>query len=283
MIIVQIIGGLGNQMFQYAYAVALKEDGYDVLLDLSAFDNYKLHDYGLNKYGISMKSATKNNLNKIKFSFFNRLLSKLKIQNNTINEESLLFDKKLLLPKNNSYIEGYFQSEKYFLKYRDLLLNEFILNGEVSNYTQSIKDMIMSSKTLTVSLHIRRGDYLNNINKEIHGVCSMDYYHNCMQVIDEKFVQVQYFVFSDDISWVKENLKIENGVFVESKENRLPHEDIYLMSCCQHNIIANSSFSWWGAWLNPNPNKIVLAPSRWFNDSSKNTRDLIPLEWLKCD
>src|SRR3989344_4984067 len=136
------------------------------------------------------------------------------------------------------------------------------------------------SGTNSVSVHIRRGDYVTNANtNQFHGLCSLDYYNKAVSFISSKQNEMELFVFSDDIEWCKENLKYDFPIhFVETND---AHSDMYLMSLCKHNIIANSSFSWWGAWLNDNFQKIVVAPSQWIADASVNTQDLIPKGWIK--
>jgi len=133
------------------------------------------------------------------------------------------------------------------------------------------------------SIHIRRGDYTSNVNSNIHGTCSLEYYKKATEYMQNKYKDIYYYIFSDDITWVKENLKLENAVYIESEEKRIPHEDIYLMSLCSNNIIANSSFSWWGTWLNNNLNKTVIAPKRWFEDNKLHaqSQDIVCDSWIK--
>jgi len=183
-----------------------------------------------------------------------------------------------------AYIIGYFQSEQYFENIRHILLQEFTIKGDVSNYTKKIANIINTSHKSTVSLHIRRGDYIfNKQSNDVHGACSLDYYEKATDLMTEKFKDIHYFIFSDDIAWAKENLKVKNCIYIESEEKRIPHEDIYLMSLCEHNIIANSSFSWWGAWLNRNSKKTIIAPKRWFADSkmAAQSGSIVPPEWVK--
>jgi hypothetical protein len=252
MIIVRILGGLGNQMFQYAYAKSLSLDGYDVKLDLSKIKKYKLHGgYQLDKYKIDLKIADSVSI----------LLGKIGIKKSK-KEKSLLFDDNLKALKGNEYIKGYFQTEKYFKEIRNILLSEFIINQKVSLETYKISKQIISLKN-SCSLHIRRGDYISDKkSNSVHGSCDLDYYKRAIEIVNSKYSNVPFFVFSDDISWTKENLKIENAFYVDIKS--IPHEDMYLMSLCKNNITANSSFSWWGAWLNKNDNKTIIAPEKWF-------------------
>ena len=285
MIIVKIIGGLGNQMFQYAYAKALEQKGYNVKIDITAFETYKLHGgYQLDKYNINLNQSTheENNLFH-KNNIFSKIFKKIGFSSsNIIKEKNLLFNNNLLTLEDDKYIDGYFQCEKYFENIREVILEQFIIKQEKSDYTKEIENQIITSLN-SCSLHIRRGDFINSTNINIHGSCDLDYYNNAINFINKKYVNTKYFIFSDDITWAKENLKIDNVIFIDSKENRLPHEDIYLMSLCSNNIIANSTFSWWGAWLNLNSSKIVIAPKKWFADEKLNeyTKDIICDSWIK--
>lgn len=286
MVMVKIIGGLGNQMFQYAYAKALQQKGYEVKIDISVFETYKLHGgYQLDKYNIDLESSTKDeNYKFYKNTFFYKVLRRFGMDfSRRIKEKSLLFDKKLLEIDDNSYLDGYFQCEKYFKDIREVILKQFsIKNQEISNYTKEIKNKILNSQN-SCSLHIRRGDFVNSTNINIHGACDIKYYKKAIQYLEEKVENINYFIFSDDIEWVKENLAIENAIYIDSKEKRIPHEDIYLMSLCKNNIIANSSFSWWGAWLNQNEKKMVIAPKRWFADDKleSQSKDIVCESWVK--
>lgn len=285
MVIVKIIGGLGNQMFQYAFAKALQQKGYEVKIDISAFETYKLHGgYQLDKYNIDLDPSTKDENDKFyKNTFFYKVLRRFGIDfSRRIKEKSLLFDNRFLEIEDNSYLDGYFQCEKYFKDIRQIILKQFTINQEVSNYTKEIENKIQNSQN-SCSLHIRRGDFVNSTNINIHGACDIEYYKKAIQYLEEKVENINYFIFSDDIEWVKENLAIQNAIYIDSKEKRIPHEDIYLMSLCKNNIIANSSFSWWGAWLNQNEKKMVIAPKRWFADDEmqKQSSDIVCESWVK--
>ncbi|QTD37470.1 alpha-1,2-fucosyltransferase [Polaribacter batillariae] len=252
MIIVRILGGLGNQMFQYAYAKALEQQGCTVKLDVSAFKKYKLHGgYHLDKYKIDLKYA----------SNFTNLMSKITFFQHK-KEKSLLFDASLKSLKGNKYVKGYFQTEKYFSEIRTILLEQFTIIDELSTSTKNYKKQILEANT-SCSLHIRRGDYVSDKKANtVHGTCSLDYYEKAIKLIKKEHKEVHFFIFSDDISWTKENLTLENAIYIDHKT--IPHEDMYLMSICNHNITANSSFSWWGAWLNTFENKTIIAPKQWF-------------------
>lgn len=284
MIVVKLNGGLGNQMFQYAYAKALKNSGFDVKLDNTVYKNYKLHGgYQLSNYKISIDLAMKEDLTLFKQNRISRVLKKLGYQNKKfIKEKSLRYDPKLLDAIDDTYIEGYFQSEKYFQHIRKDLLEDFTINKKISNYTAKIAQTIKSSP-VSCSIHVRRGDFITYKNINIHGMCSIEYYKKAMNYMQHRLQDITYIIFSDEIEWVKSNLILDNAIYIESSENRLPHEDIYLMSLCNHNIIANSSFSWWGAWLNRHKNKIVIAPERWFADKTLalQSKDIVCANWIK--
>ena len=273
-------------MFQYAYSKSLIQKSLKVKIDISIFDTYKLHGgYQLNKYNIDLEnSSLEENNNYYSNSFMYKILIKLGFnKSKVVKEKSLLFDDKLVSIEDNNYIEGYFQNEKYFLSIRDELIANFTIKCDVSKYTQQISKQILA-ENISASLHIRRGDYISNTDtNNVHGTCDLEYYKRAMSMMNGKYKEIRYFIFSDDITWVKENLEVENAVYIDSKEKRIPHEDIYLMSLCSHNIIANSSFSWWGAWLNQNDDKTVIAPKRWFSDEImfNQSNDIVPTKWIK--
>jgi hypothetical protein len=156
-----------------------------------------------------------------------------------------------------------------------------VIKRDMTEQCKLTKDLILNSNS--VSLHIRRGDYLSDKNaKEFHGTLPLDYYYKAMAQLNLLYKDLKVFIFSDDMDWVKANLKLTNEcVYVDFNTGENSVFDMYLMSQCKHNIIANSSFSWWGAWLNQNSSKIVIAPQLWFADKSLNTKDLIPNSWLK--
>ncbi|MDD2384956.1 MAG: alpha-1,2-fucosyltransferase [Sulfurospirillaceae bacterium] len=284
MIVIKIMGGLGNQMFQYAYAKALHAKGYAVKLDLSFIQkNTAHHGFGLEYYGIDLESASIDdlkafNVNGLLRKFFNRFNIPAK---HYITEKTLLFSPLLASPNDSVYIEGYFQTERYFKDIKELLLQQFQLRNPLSAYTQKIQQLIEYAP-YSISLHVRRGDYLNASAQSYHGLCSLEYYQNAMHYLNEYCQDRMYVIFSDDIAWVKENMPIENALYI-CDEGQTPHEDMYLMSLCQHNIIANSSFSWWGAWLNQNPHKIVIAPKQWFANAKMQaqSQDIVPDEWIR--
>ena len=224
----------------------------------------------------------------------NNIFRKLNVNNNIIVENNYKephFHYAEIPSQKNMCISGYFQSEKYFQKHRELILDIFDLTEIDHNFINlNFGDIFKNNKT--VSIHVRIGDYLLFPNE--HPICELDYFKRAMECFDD---DVTYLIFSDNIEWAKENFKQDNFIYVTkndcwtdntysfdiSKGGYPDYIEMYLMSMCDHNIIANSSFSWWGAWLNKNPNKKVIAPEKWFGPtySYHNLNDLIPNNWKK--
>lgn len=285
MVAVELIGGLGNQMFQYATARALALSRNEkLLLDRHLFADYELHSYGLNHFNIDCAFLEKDKsvveplriLEKVKAIF-----SQKKIYHPYI-EQDLTYDKELFeFPNKNIFLKGYFQSEKYFIKFKNQLRKDFEIKSPLKKETIDFLKIIEAENS--ISLHIRRGDYVNNpAANAIHGTCDLNYYHRAIETIKKEIENPVFFIFSDDIDWAKENLKIDHSThFVDFNDASTNYEDLKLMSNCKHNIIANSSFSWWGAWLNSYKFKIVITPSKWFKTDIHNSKDIIPESWMK--
>ncbi|TMI97235.1 MAG: alpha-1,2-fucosyltransferase [Bacteroidetes bacterium] len=284
MIISNIIGGLGNQMFQYAAGRTLAHlNNTFIKLDVSSFSESKLRTFDLLSFNANIGFATKEEINNLlpvhNFEKAFQYLSPLK-KRSYYREKEFSFDKKVLELGSNVYLKGYFQSEKYFLPAKDIIRSDFTFKKE---YLKNIEDFSASlKKGGSVSVHIRRGDFEKDpITIDYHGTLDTGYYNSAIELIRSRVPNATFYFFSDNINWVKENLQIHNAVFVSNIITKNHIEDLYLMSQCNHNIIANSSFSWWGAWLNNNPEKIVIAPKKWFNKGPNDTQDLIPSEWIK--
>jgi hypothetical protein len=177
-------------------------------------------------------------------------------------------------------ITGYWQAEKYFSKIAEQIREDFSFKPTIGSKDAILIDQI--NKVNAVSLHVRRGDYVNNpATATTHGLCSLDYYRKAINYLAQRELQPHFFVFSDDINWVKSNLEINFPCqYVDHNRGAESFNDMRLMSLCNHNIIANSSFSWWGAWLNQRVDKIVIAPNQWFADGKVNTMDLRPKSWI---
>jgi len=289
MLIVNILGGIGNQMFQYAFGYAISKKNDEVLkLDINSFETYDLRDYELGLFNINAVLASNEEVKKLKYkneNIFEKVLRKVRrkkmaVSENNYKEHHFHFDQDVFNAEGNIYFDGYWQSEKYFNDYREELLEQFTLKNGIHSQTRIFKQKIENAES--ISLHIRRADYVTNAHtNSVHGTCDLVYYRKAVSFLKSKVSNPHFFIFSDDLAWAKENLDfIDNITFVELEKDVPDHEEMYLMSQCRHNIIANSSFSWWGAWLNQNPDKIVIAPKQWFNDLAINTSDLIPESWI---
>ncbi|MBQ1927833.1 MAG: alpha-1,2-fucosyltransferase [Alphaproteobacteria bacterium] len=274
--IVKLMGGLGNQMFQYAFGYALgRISGDKVLYDASWFDwaaknpdKVTVRKYELGVFNANVEFATND---EIKRALSRSLFKMFPI----VREPDSMFHQRLLR-KSGNYFEGYFQCDKYFCTFREDILNAFQLRDGLDKANSEICENIKSCNS--VSLHIRRGDYINL--PDIYGSCDLSYYTNALDIIASRAGTPNVFVFSDDKDWVKDNLKIKYPwTMVDINDGSRAFMDIELMRNCRHNIIANSSFSWWGAWLNQNPDKIVIAPTNWFSNGAKT--DIILDSWLK--
>ena len=292
MIIVRLIGGLGNQLFQYATARHLSVmHNTELKLDIRAFEGYRLRKYSLAAFNIkevfashdeilSLASKEKKGVSKYLFRVTKLLQHP---RSRTVFREHRVspYNASILKTSSNLYLDGYWQSEKYFVDVKDIILSEFTLQAKPSHLSLELASQI--SKTQSISLHIRRGDYISNSNtNKLHGTTSLDYYKQSANFFAQEIASPHFFVFSDDPDWVVKNLNLEfPTTFVTHNDALTNYEDLWLMSLCKHNIIANSSFSWWAAWLNSNPNKIVIAPEKWFNSSDIETKDLVPQEWLR--
>ncbi|WP_159947791.1 alpha-1,2-fucosyltransferase [Polaribacter septentrionalilitoris] len=291
-VVVYLKGGLGNQMFQYAFASIIAKKNNTILnIDKSFFNeknqvnNHVIRFFELDIFNLKydLYDSEKNNyfVKKLK-----SLLRKLKIvKDRKYKESTFEFSKDALSLKKPVYINGYFQSYKYFIGYEDYIRDLFTFSFEKMGRENSmILNDIRSSNS--VSIHVRRGDYIEHKSiNEAHGLCSLDYYHKALNTILEKDHKVKIFFFSDDIEWVQSsfnNLE-QKKVFINKNTGYNSWKDMCLMSFCKHNIIANSSFSFWGAWLNSNPEKIVIAPKIWFANPEiqQKTKDLIPQEWIR--
>lgn len=289
MILAHLIGGLGNQMFQYACARRLAHAlNAPLKLDLSAFESYGLRRFALDALEISAPVASREEVAsfrqraEVRGGLWRGLRTWLLGDACTaVRERSFAFDPTILDLRGNVLLDGYWQSERYFADIAGIIRREFQVKGALDSVNAAYAERIAS--TDSVSIHVRRGDYVaNSATNAVHGTCGLDYYHRAVAEIAGKVSQPHFFLFSDDPDWVRMNFQPGFAItVVDANGEAKPCEDMRLMSLCRHNIIANSSFSWWGAWLNANPGKIVITPERWFNGDSHDTRDLIPSGWTR--
>lgn len=291
MIISNLIGGLGNQMFQYAGGRALSlEHCVPLRLDVSGFASYELHQgFEIARvFNCAIEIADLEDVHSIlgwqDSSIIRRLVSRPSMAvfrpKGLVIEPHFHYWHGINYAPTDCYLKGYWQSEKYFLKIAEQIRKDFIFRAELEGPNIDLAKQII--RTNAVSLHVRRGDYANNPKTiATHGICSLNYYRAAIQHISDLIKEPFFFIFSDDMDWVKDNLKMNFPCqYVDYNQGVGSYNDMRLMSMCRHHIIANSSFSWWGAWLNPSPDKIVVAPKRWFANET-DTRDLIPQSWLR--
>ncbi|MEM9830572.1 MAG: alpha-1,2-fucosyltransferase [Bacteroidota bacterium] len=188
------------------------------------------------------------------------------------------------LRKYKWYFNGYWQNENYFKTYSQKILHDFTPKDNLFSSTLE-KDAADIQQCNAISIHFRRGDYVSNTKTaQHHGVCSIEYYMNAVQYVAKRVESPYFYIFSDDIDWVKSNFSLRYGNRVIEGNNQYnSFTDMYLMSLCKHHIIANSTFSWWGAWLGRNPDKIVITPQRWFADFSRNEekKSIVPPDWIR--
>lgn len=295
MIITRLIGGLGNQMFQYAVARALSlRLDTSLSLDIKDLDTYKLHQgFELNSvFATDAKIATNSDLSQllkwqaprlVKSLMNKRVFSSLR-NKNWIAEPGFRYWDGISNLHHKAYLDGYWQSELYFKDYADVIRSDFQFQGALDSDNLLLANNIDSCNS--IGLHVRRGDYLSNPSSaSVHGVCSLDYYKDAMSYIESIVEKPTYFVFSDDLEWVRKKLQVSDRsiVYVDNNHGKDSYKDMWLMSLCKHNIIANSTFSWWGAWLNSHAGKIIVAPKKWFKDSYMQSHaiNIYPESWVK--
>lgn len=294
--IVFLQGGLGNQMFQYAFYLSKRHSNMKIRCDYSllqgqnrSHNGFELDDvFGivdcksniLNRWVVRALIKINHLDKKWKcYLFFIFRLLKVRYVEDEIPSK---YDRLRLIPDAKGgccYFLGYWQSEKYFKGIeREIRAIFRFKEDEISECSRSILYQI--KKTQSVSVHVRREDYLNVQNQKLYGgICTLQYYYKAISYFTTLYGQeIFFFIFSNDAEWVKCNFDIPNMIIVDCNQGENAWQDMFLMSKCTHNIIANSSFSWWGAWLNTNDNKRVISPSRFMNigDSS----DIIPSDWI---
>jgi len=289
-IISQIIGGLGNQMFQYATGRALSlAHGQSLKLDISGFVGYGLHQgFELQRvFACPVEIASEAELHRIlgwqAAPVIKRVLARHQMaafrRRGFVVEPHFQYWPGIKQAPQNSYLMGYWQSEKYFQGMAAIIRADFTFIAPLMDKNADIALRI--AQVNAVSLHVRRGDYVSNAKTTAtHGLCALEYYQAAIRHIATQVKTPHFFVFSDDIAWVKKHLEINFPCqYVDHNQGAESYNDMRLMSLCQHHIIANSSFSWWGAWLNQNTNKIVIAPKNWFANSN-DVKDLFPQDWV---
>ncbi|MDP3957988.1 MAG: alpha-1,2-fucosyltransferase [bacterium] len=295
-IIVKTYGGLGNQLFQYAFARAvaskLKTD-FRLDVDLTPiYAHLKIHPYALGYFNTRIEKAADSDMwgfvwLRRRKKFFNFAYRHMRLKRKLLPfyypEKTFAFDLDVFNQGDPTYFDGFWQTGRYFESIADEIRQEITLKEPLSPYSREIEGKIKKEET-PISLHVRRGFYVSDATSSaFHGVCSPEYYEAAIRYITERVKNPHFFIFSDDYPWAAENFKtLQYPHTCINNPEALGHEDMTLMSKCHHHIIANSSFSWWGSWLNPRKDKIVIAPKKWFANAPKNdTRDLFPENWIK--
>ena len=290
-VVARIEGGLGNQLFQYAAARSLADRlGCELALDLRGLEVNGDRPFQLDHYCTRASIADSILLDQLpspRASRKGRLLSRLSpllpayCRYPAFWPRSFAFDSRLERLSYPVYLIGYWQSERYFSWNRDRILQDISLRqpDPQAPFLQKILGVP------SAALHIRRGDYVSNAAaSQFHGLCDMRYYQRAVLELKSHVPDIEIFVFSDDHQWVRENLQLDAPVhYVDIYGADQGHLDLELMRRCRHHIIANSSFSWWGAWLCQQPQQMVYAPARWFADSGVDTSDVIPAAWVRMD
>lgn len=286
MIVVNLMGGLGNQMFQYACGVALEAAtgqkvryAMDIYKQQSTFNGYELNTV----FGLTLPSATQSDLKHVLGSYrasqyVRRAAMKYQrlewiLPRTAVFERNFAFEPEMAVKLGScGYLHGYWQSEDYFTKVKERVRNSFQFQG-VDHVS------LDETGTTNVSLHVRRGDYMNA--GSVHATCNQDYYQRALETIGLSLQETVLHVFSDDPTWAKQEISElhPNCRFIEGNHGNDSYKDMYLMSQCDHHVIANSSFSWWGAWLNPSPDKKVIAPKEWFVDRKTKSVNITPKTW----
>jgi len=291
--IVKVLGGLGNQMFQYAFAKELEaRSGERALLDLSRYEDYALHNgFELERlFNVDFAAADESDIRRLSTqadSIVHRLRRKYLTKRTHYIDKHFGFNPEVFSLPGDRYYDGYWQSEKYFANARDSIrrMYSFALPLGRKNL-----DLLASMPRPLCSLHVRRGDFLRSKNMNI---CGEPYYKNAICLIRERLQGGSIIVFSDDIDWCRASIDFSGipAQFVDWNKGGESWQDMAMMARCDHNIVANSSFSWWGAWLNQNPDKVVVAPSVWNRRQLESKDryyhfsfdDIVPSGWFRAD
>ena len=291
MIIVNLIGGLGNQMFQYACGRALSlRTKQQLRLATDQFHNYSLHNgFDLERvFNIDVPHASVTELKSLLRwqasprlrKILGRPLMRWATSRNWCNEPYFSYWPGMLDVSHPVYVHGYWQSENYFADATNLIRRDFTFRNALDELDLAIHKRMRAEPS--ASLHVRRGDYLQGKNQRIFDVCDISYYVEAVQLLRQRLPTIRLFAFSDDPEWVQKCLmpKLGNMEIIRHNKGNRSCNDMRLMSTADHHIIANSSFSWWGAWLNQNKEKIVIAPKKWFSDG-RSTSTLLPDTWIR--
>jgi hypothetical protein len=294
MIIVKIMDGLGNQMFQYALAKVFQWRGADVRIDTSLYHKKQIHmGYELDRiFCTDIPEASPSEISRLAgpihtphFKLLKRLLRRPNLKSTHVLEHQRSPDLRRFMPEifelRDAYLEGYWQSERYFAGFRQQIQELFAFDPvQLGSVNLDLAEQMKGCQS--VSIHFRLGDYsIEKKNRKYGGIATDDYYQKAIARIRAKLESPRFFVFSNNIERVKQTFNLDDCVFVSHNTGESSYMDLFLMASCHNNIIANSSFSWWGAYLNRNPDKIVLAPARWNN--KRESPDIWCQDWIKIE
>ena len=292
MIIVQLAGGLGNQLFQYAAARRLAlHKGVEFALDFHNDPGLAQRTYRLGYFNIRQRLATPDETLRAQDQRAQGPLARLWRQRRKLlpycrrrvvrERQPFRFDPRLLNISAEAYLMGHWQNEKYFAPIADTIRAEFTLKQPLSAASAAVTRQIEASQA--VGVHVRRGDYAHNpATHRHHGLCSPDYYQTCARKILSQHPGAVFYVFSDDPQWVAEHLDLgKTHILIDHNGPERDYEDLLMLSRCQYFIIANSSFSWWAAWLSARPGKTIYAPQRWLASDQFDTSDIVPAGWQR--
>lgn len=282
-VLVELQGGLGNQMFQYAVGRALALfQGSELLLDTRVLERpgpQTPRIYGLGAFAIRARCATQADLRQF--------------QGRVLAEPGPRFAADITRQEGDVYLRGYWQCERYFRALRPVLRSDFRLSQPPAERNQALARSMLAANARAaagrgggaVALHVRRGDYISRPDAAAHhGNCSLDYYRHALETLAARHGALHAYAFSDEPDWVERFLRASPGVAeltVVRGNDDAPHEDLWLMQQARHHVIANSSFSWWGAWLGQGPASSVIAPQRWVQTPGFDTRDVVPEHWAR--
>ncbi|SEI40467.1 Glycosyl transferase family 11 [Dyadobacter koreensis] len=290
---VLLYGGLGNQMFQYALNLALNEKGIKSRVSISEYFGHVHHNgfamshafnlqlpFPVNVQNFLLKNGGLVFENRLSYFFLRQLLKVRRKSAALYREKKEFIRDENVFSQRQATLMGTWQAESYFDDIENVVRDNFVFKKPADR--KNIALSVEISERNAVSIHIRRGDYLNPIWAGSHMVIKDKvYFENAIELIENSTDSPHFYIFSDDMIWVKDNIRITNCTYVDHNSGRNSYLDMYLMSLCKHNIISNSTFSWWGAWLNRNPSKIVVMPDRWLqNDAAQG---IFPSEWVRLE
>ncbi len=290
MVTVRILGGLGNQLFQYAFgrSLALKKttdlclDYYDQIIrtDFDGENLTKITDVFDLPVKLSIGKTRKDLVNRYHLAFWDRLIKSIYLKKTcVVTEENFGHSQENIEKNKNIYLIGYWQSEEYFSDIKEIIKKEY--KFKIDEKVKSLDIYNKITNNTSVSLHIRGKDYLKN---PVYSQCDIKYYTDALNIIRRTSPDLKIFIFTDDIENTYQNYRelLVASEIVRAPSNFNPDAfDLLLMSKCKHNVICNSSFSWWGAWLNNNPEKIIITPQKWFIHADYSSEKLIPKDWVK--